>query len=133
MRIEMTRPLERLKAEAEKRVDALAGQVRLKYISSSPGQDATYALKLKDAEAYIAAGYPAEATDYKWIAAEAAHTQMTPAQVADRIIASANLWVTIGAEIEGARQAAKVAIKAAATASDIRTAEQLFKAVVLEL
>jgi hypothetical protein len=133
MPIKITRPLNALKTEAQARVDELAGQTRLKYISTSPGQDATYTAKLRDAEAYIAADYPTDASGYKWIGAEAAHTQMTPAQVADRIIASANLWVTIGAEIEGARQAAKVAIKAAATASDIRTAEQLFASAVQDL
>jgi hypothetical protein len=130
MPIEMTRPLVQLKTEAERRVDELAGQTRLKYISTSPGQDATYTAKLKDAEAYIAAGYPENASAYKWIAAEATHTQMTTAQVADRIIASATLWITVGAEIEGARQAAKVAIKAALTVAEIRAAEQLFKSVV---
>jgi hypothetical protein len=133
MPFEITRPLEQLQNEAQARIDALAGQARLKYISTSPGQDATYTAKLKDAEAYVAAGYPTDASAYKWIMTEATHTQMTPVQVANRIIAAANLWITVGAEIEGARQAAKVAIKVATTVADIRAAEQLFNTVVRDL
>jgi hypothetical protein len=126
MAFAITRPLATLKSEAADRIDALSGKTRLKYVTVSPGQEMTYTAKLADAKAYIAAGYPVDATPYPWIATEATMTGATPTQVADLIVYTANLWATVGATIEGTRQEAKRGINAALTVTDIRTAEQSF-------
>lgn len=118
--------LDQIKAAAAARVDQLAGKVRLKYTTTSPGQEMTYISKLADAKAYIAAGYPSDVSPYAWIDAESAATGGTPTQVADLIVYTANLWITVGAQIEGHRQAAKQAISAATAAAQVLAAEDAF-------
>lgn len=130
MQIKITRPLEQLQAEALARVDTLAGAVRKRYITSAPGQEATYTAKLADAKAYKAAGNPADAAPFVWIKSEAEATGATPAATADMIIATAEQWTAIGSAIEAARQAAKQTIKNAGNAGQIRTAEQNFKTAI---
>lgn len=91
-------------------VDLYAGHTRLRFITVSPGQEATYISKLEDARAYIAAGYPTNSSPFVWVHAEAAATGATATQVADLIVYTAGLWSMVGSQIEGARQAAKMAI-----------------------
>ncbi len=119
-------PLATLQADSLSRIDALAGMTRLKFITVSPGQELSYAAKLADAQAYIAAGYPEDATLYLWINAEAFETGSTVSQVADLIIYTANLWAEAGSTIESKRIAAKNSVSSALDESGIQTAEQLF-------
>jgi hypothetical protein len=125
MPLEITKPLTDLQADALSRVDQLATKVREKFLT--PGQDSTYADKLTDARAYKAASGKANAADFVWIDAEATATGKTHKEVADAVIAASGQWAIKGAQIEGQRQAAKQAIKAATNAATIRSAEQLFK------
>jgi hypothetical protein len=122
-----------LRKEAGQRIESLAGQTRLRYITDSAGQGETYAAKFADAKAYIAAGYPTDATPYVWINAEATATGTTPTQVADLIVYTANLWALVGAQIEGARQAAKIGLNSALTTETIETLEAAFKAAMAAL
>jgi hypothetical protein len=126
MLFELTRPLPQCKAEAAAEVDKVAGETRLRFITTSPGQEATYTAKLNDAKAYIAAGYPTDTTPYIWIATEAAKTGSTPQIVADLIVYTSNLWSAVGAQIEGSRQMAKQSITGAINAVQVRVAVQLF-------
>jgi hypothetical protein len=119
--------LDAIRARVATEVDARAGATRLKFITVSPGQEATYIAKLDDAKAFVAAGYPEDASAFIWISAEAAATGATPTQVADLIIYTAGLWSQVGAAIEGARQAAKIAISAGNEAQ-IYAAQEAFKA-----
>jgi hypothetical protein len=125
MPLEITKPLPDLQADALSRVDQLTLKVREKFLT--PGQDSTYADKLADARAYKAAAGKANAADFVWIDAEASATGKTRQEVADTIIAASKQWAQKGAQIEGQRQAAKQAIKAATTPAAIRSAEQYFK------
>jgi hypothetical protein len=126
MPFSIDRPLTTLQAEAAARVDVLSGETRLRFITDSPGQEATYTAKLADAKAYIAAGYPTITTPYVWITTEAAATGVTVTYVADYIVYTAGLWAAVGATIEGARQAAKIAINSAPSVTAIRSAETTF-------
>ncbi len=103
-------PLPALKADAVARVDRAAGAARARYITTTPGQEAVYALKREQAAAYQAAGYPADTTGYPLIAAESAATGVTPTQAADTILATAAQWIALAAAIEQLRQGAKAAI-----------------------
>jgi hypothetical protein len=125
--------LEDLKLEAAAEIDRLAGDIRMQYITYAPGQELTYTAKLDDAKAYIAAGYPADASQYVWIAAEATATGSTPQYIADVIVATAAQWAIVGAQIEGARMAAKQAISAAASIADISAAQQAFADAISQL
>jgi len=118
--------LAQLQAEAAARVDALAGATRLNYVTIAPGQEMTYTAKLAAANAYIAAGYPADAMPYPWINTEATLTGATPTAVADSIVTMAGLWSVIGATIEGRRLATKQTISGAITSGQIDAAEQAF-------
>ncbi len=131
--VEPNNYLDILKSEISARVDKLAGETRLKYITTSPGQEATYTAKLQDAKAYIADGYPTDSTPFVWIHAEAAATGTTAQQVADLIVYTAGLWSQVGAQIEGARQEAKIKGRDATTAAELYAAEQAFKAAMAAL
>ncbi len=127
MQFKITRSLQQIKLDAAMRIDRLAGEKRQSYITVAPGQEATYTAKLNDAKAYIAAGYPADATPYVWINAESVATGDTPQIVADLIVSTAAQWSVIGAQIEGARQSAKRMIAEAISVLQIRAAELKFK------
>jgi len=122
----ITKPLIEQQAEAITTIDTLAGQKRLQYITNVPGQEITYSAKLADAQAYILAGYPSDVTPYHWVDAEATATGATPIQVADLIAITGHTWAEVGSKIEGARQAAKIAINNATSIVDIRTAISTF-------
>jgi hypothetical protein len=122
----ITKPLPNQQAEAIITIDTLAGEKRLQYITNIPGQEVTYTAKLKDAQAFILAGYPSDVTPYPWIEAEATATGATAIQVADLIVLTAQTWTDVGSKIEGARQAAKIAVNNATSVTNIRTALATF-------
>lgn len=102
-------------------IDDAAGRARSRYLTTVPGQEATYAAKYSQAQAYIAAGYPT-ATLYPWIAQEASRTGLTPSQAADRIKATGDGWANvIGPAIEGLRIGGKDGLAALLTIPDVLT------------
>jgi|LakMenEpi03Aug12_release.lakeMendotaPanAssembly.Ray.scaffolds.fasta_scaffold08531_15 hypothetical protein len=100
-------------------IDRVSGITRLRFITVSAGQEVTYIAKLEDAKAYIAAGYPTNSAPYVWVHNEAIATGATPTQVADLIVYTAGLWSAVGSQVEGARQAAKMAVSAAGSVQDM--------------
>ena len=114
---------EAYKREARRQIDEAAGRARARYITVAPGQDATYQAKYLQALSYVAAGYPAAATPYPWIASEAAATGLTVTQTADRIKALGDAWAgVIGPAIEGARIAGKDALEPLTTRAEVQSA-----------
>ena len=104
-------PLPYAKKEANEKIDGAAGKARARYITWQPGQESVYQLKREQAHAYIAAGYPSDASPWPLVDAEAQARGATAQVVADEIIAIANAWVQKAAQIEAIRMAAKAAIK----------------------
>jgi len=102
-------------AECCDAIDAKAGEVRKRYITTVPGQAETYLKKAEEAAAYKAAGYPVDLTPYGWIAAEVAARGITAQQAADGILARRDQYVALGQGIERERVKAKEAIRAAST------------------
>jgi len=97
-------------------IDAAAGRARSRYLTTVPGQEATYTAKYAQAQAYISAGYPADASPYPWIAQESMRSGLTPPQAADRIKATGDAWANIiGPAIEGLRIGGKDALAALLT------------------
>lgn len=109
------------KTSAKNAIDAHAGEVRTKFITSAPGQELTYAEKSDEATDYVAAGYPADLSSYPFIAAEVAATSKSNAQAADDILAQKSAWIAVGAQIEQQRLGGKVQIDAAADESAVDT------------
>jgi hypothetical protein len=126
----VVKTLQQLQSEAMAEIDRQAGIVRLKYITDAPGQQLTYSAKLDSANAYIAAGYPADASPYPWIDQEAIQTGSSPAVVADLIVFMAEQWTVVGAQIEGHRLAAKRAIDDATSETGISVAELAFQSAI---
>lgn len=91
---------------------------RARYLTLTAGQEAAYAAKLKDAQAFLAD--QDNPSSYPWIAFEAAATARTPLETAQSIVAAAERWQNVtGPQIEAARIAGKLAIESAGSVPDL--------------
>lgn len=100
-------------------VDAInraAGIARQRYITISPGQELVYMAKERQAREYKAAGYTGATPEF--VAGEATATGLSAQAAAGAIIAKADAWISIGAQIDQAKRTASVQIDAAKTAGD---------------
>ena len=120
------KPIDQLKAEASTALDQKAGQVRQKYITTAPGQDATYTEKSRQCEAYKAAGYPAtpDPVAHAYMVAEKNAKGGSYQAACDAILAERDQWAVLGARIEEVRRKAKINISAATTAEAVEAALQ---------
>jgi len=104
-------------------VEGEAEAARLRYITGGAGQAAVYMTKADQADAYKAAGYPADTTAYPMIAAEVGISGATAQEVADLIIATRDGWLTIASQIEAARLGATGSTGTINVAADRTAAE----------
>lgn len=118
---ETTEPLALAIERALAAIDQAAGAARARHITCTNGQESTYVSKAACADAYRAAGYPADTTAYPWIAVEAQALDLTPQACADAVIAQRDAWVAVGVEIEAARLQAKRRVGAADSAEVVNT------------
>lgn len=95
-------------------IDNEAGNTRLRYITSVPGQSETYQRKEQQAREWKAAGYAG--TPPVFVATEAEVLGQDPVDVANYIIETADQWANLkGPQIEATRRKWKVAIEQAGT------------------
>ena len=118
-----------IKVAAKHAIDAAAGQARARYITTVPGQEATYMLKERQAREYAAAGYPAASVP-PLVQVEADAFGITPQQAADEIIAKADAWIALAAKIEYARRSGKAEVDAA---SDVASVETIKNKIIAQL
>lgn len=111
-------PVADLKSAAMAAIDSAAGAARARYITVAPGQEATYQAKSVEAESYIAAGRPADATPYPILSAEAAVRGISVSDIADMVIGVRDQWTGIAAQIEAQRISGRLGVEAAAAAED---------------
>lgn len=106
---------------ARNMIDQAAGAARTRYITVTPGQDATYQAKYADAQAFARAGYPdADLAQYPWVQKEAEATSVTPRAAADGIKAVGDPWnMVLGPTIEGLRIGGKTTLPALTSFSAI--------------
>lgn len=114
--------LDLLRRGAIEAIDAAAGQARARYITVAPGQEGVYILKAAQAEAYRAAGYPADASPWPLIALEAEARAMTPRVLADEVLWLRDAWTAKAAAIEAARLAGKRAVSEALHPGEVAAA-----------
>lgn len=118
--------LDAIKAHCCDHIDKKAGDVRLKYITDVPGQQATYQMKADECKEIKRLGLPddSDMTNYPLIKAEMAVTGLTCNQVADMIIAIESGWKFLAASIEQARRMGKQSIMGATDINGVLTQEQ---------
>lgn len=110
-------------------VDTMAGQARLRYITSVPGQAETYAKKEQQARDWAAESFAGDAPSF--IAAEAQALNVSAQSVALEVIGLAEYWSNIkGPQIEATRRKWKVAI---GSAQDVATVDSLVEQARAEL
>jgi hypothetical protein len=104
-------PFENLEAArqwARDEVDSAASAARARFITLTPGQEATYQVKYAEALAYADSDPAGDAAAFPWIAAEALRAGLPLRLVADRIKRKGDLWNQVyGPRIEATRVAAK--------------------------
>lgn len=104
------------RAKATERINKEAGQARQAFVTSIPGQEATYLRKLAEAQAKSAGG----SGPFPYLEREAFHTGKTADDVATEILATAELWdKTVNPEIEGLRRGRLEAARAAVTKAEL--------------
>jgi len=121
--IDLVIDLQEERLMANRRIDNIAENARLRYITGGAGQSMIYQEKAKQADAYVAAGYPADTTNYPMIQSESNATGNNTTDAADGIIAQRDTWLIIGAEIEEARLTGKAGVTAATTVTTITTSK----------
>lgn len=109
--------VEQQRAHALLAIDTKAGAVRGRYITTVPGQEATYLLKERQAESFKAAGYVG--TVPGMVGAEVTATKVSSRQACDAILAERDFWVLKASAIESARRSGKVAVGEAADAAAV--------------
>lgn len=105
-------PLAILQKQATDAIDSAAGAARARFITTVPGQDITYQIKADQADAYVAAGRPADTSAYPMLEAEATARGMSVSDLADEVRITRDAWIAKASQIEGARMAGKAAIEA---------------------
>jgi hypothetical protein len=96
-------------AAALQDIDDMAGRVRLRYITSIPGQSETYQRKEQQAREWSASGFLGAPPSF--IAAEALALNVGAEALAAQVIDLADFWVNVkGPEIEACRRQWKVAV-----------------------
>jgi hypothetical protein len=120
--------LTRERVEAQAYVDRLIGQARSLFITVIPGQEAVYALKLREAELIAAdpdqgANVPEGETPH--ITAEAAEDGVSRFEKAAEILTRDQHWKVGSRMIEALRRSANAALAAAKTAPEIRAAAEI--------
>ena len=111
-------------------IDAAVARARARNATRIDGQDSMYLLKANEAERYIAAGSPMDASDFVLLKAEAEALQITPQEQAARVIAARDFWLSVAARIEAARIGGKASLAGHATVEAVVAAGEL---VVAEL
>lgn len=104
------------RARATERINREAGTARQAFLTSIPGQEATYLRKLAEAQAKSAGG----GGPFPYLEREAFHTGKSVDDVATEILATAELWdKTINPEIEGLRRGRLEAARTAVARADL--------------
>ncbi len=123
--------LTELKKLCKNEIDAFAGEVRLRFITSTPGQAETYILKATEAKALKSLGYPSLSqsemnSTWPLIAAEMQVMNQTMTVVCETIIALENGWKQIAAAVETLRLGGKNAVDAATSPTEALNMKALF-------
>lgn len=110
------------KSHALSALAAAVSAARTKYAPNAEHQTVIYDVKAQEADAYIAAGRPADASPFPLLSASAAAKQRSVSEHADLIVARRAQWIQVAAATEGLREAGEDAIRAAANVDAVNSA-----------
>jgi hypothetical protein len=112
--------IEYLRDLCRREIDITAGVVRLRFITSVPGQAETYILKAQEARALKATGYTqTDLTMFPMIAAEMVANSSDLVMTCETIIAMEDGWKNIAAAVEKERISGKNTVNSATNAGEI--------------
>lgn len=113
-------------------IDVSAGECRLKYITSTPGQAETYMMKATEAKEIKALGYAnvTDLTAFPVMAGELIATGFTLDKACENVLFIESMWRQKAAQIESVRRRGKLAVMGTSTIPAMLVAEQ---AIVAEL
>lgn len=103
------------KADAVMALRAAVSRARLRYAPDAAHQTTIYDVKAQEADAYVEAGRPPDASAFPILMASASANHRGVSEHADVIRAKRDAWVAIAAETERLREAGENAVRAAAT------------------
>lgn len=106
-------------------INAVSGNVRRKYITDLPGQEALYLRKESEAKAWVVDPNPSE-QDYPLISAEIGITAPSGNEVAQIYLNLAAIYVQAAAHLETARFGYIALVEAASTVEDVQVAKVQF-------
>lgn len=115
------RPIEVLRAEAIERIDSAAERCRSQYITLGSGQSMVYQEKRLEAERIVAG----DMSGIFHLQLEADLDGMTIEQKAQEVLAVAQAWSQVSAQIELLRLGAKKAVAVATTPEEISSATSI--------
>lgn len=101
-------------------IDIKAGAVRSKYITTVPGQEATYILKGAQARRFFDNGFAGSPPNL--VQAESDAVGESPKLAAIRILNEEEAWTNLAAVIEKIRRKGKIAVTAASSELEATTA-----------
>lgn len=106
------------------------GSARVKYAINTDHQSTIYDVKSQEADAYVMAGRPEDASAYPVLVASAQANNRTVSLHADIVRAKRDVWVAIAAESERLRETGLNAIKDAQTYEAILAAKAEYVALL---
>lgn len=115
--------LERIQAQTD--IDHQVRQARMMFITAIPGQEAVYAMKLREAQLIVAdwqQGVDVREGETPHITAEAAEHGVSRFEKAVEILTRDQHWAVGSQMIEALRRSANAALSVAKTAPEIRAA-----------
>lgn len=107
-----------LKESCINQIDATAGMVRSRFITTVPGQEATYMMKAQEARDIKLLNYVVDLINYPLVAAEIEATGEQLSQCVNNILMVENQWRQLAAIIEKERRFGKIGVNAAQTTVD---------------
>lgn len=112
---EMAAGLAAARGAAASAIDQQAEESRARHLTQGHGQALTYAEKEKEARDLLGGG----AGPWPLLSAESQATGAVPVELAAAVLAAAERWRGVAAQIEGRRRGAKVAVERAGSIQDV--------------
>lgn len=107
---------------------AAVSRARTKYAPTAEHQTVIYDVKAQEADAYVLAGRPADASAFPLLVASAAANNRAVSDHADMILSKRDAWIQVAAATERLREEGENAIRAASDMATITATRDAYVA-----